>query len=224
MTREQIQKSILLYLYFLVFLTLAIIVAVTDSLPFRLAFVTPENLFLCLMEAELFFVLVIWPLFIPSLLQAPEPEPSRADAGRAHVPVLQVGALFLFALPLALVCEGVSNSGISTFFRSNLQVVALGVFVAALFNLAHHLGLRIAPWYFACLFLVSAAVPYAAFLLLEHGAGGASFARFLCPFWAVLDPPAAVAQAAVFGALALARIAVLPFLAQGRMDGSPAAG
>ncbi|MHC4606590.1 MAG: hypothetical protein ACYTAF_06600 [Planctomycetota bacterium] len=222
MNREQVRKSALLYLYWMGSLGAVLVVVAADLLPFRLAFVSPENLFVCLIEAEIFFVLAVWPLFIPSILRLQENGPKE----RTHAPILflHILLMLLFALPLALICTSVSDAGAGLFFRGHLLVAVLAFFVAALFDLAHTLRLRIAVWYYMVFFLASAALPFLYFVIREHGASGPEFLSFFSPFWAALLPAPALVQSAIFGGLAVALVLVVPFVRRGELDSPSTAG
>jgi hypothetical protein len=222
MAREQIQKTVLLYLYWLGFLGAVLVVLLADILPFRPAFVSPENLFLCLIEAELFFVLVIWPPFVTTLLRPEEPGVSRMRCSLGLL--LQACLLLLLALPLALVCGGISHADAGLFLRGHLLVAVLAVFVAALFPLAHRLRRRIQVWYYLGFFLLSAALPFLYFVIRERRQTGPEFLAFFSPFWAALRPDASLVLSAIFAAAAAVLIAVIARTGRERLNTSPAAG
>ncbi len=227
MVRVELQKAVLLYLTWLGIMAAALILVLADVLPFRLSFVRPENLFLCLTECQVFFVVVVWPLFIPSITRT-DADPD-ARSGQVHLLLLQICVLLIFALPLALICSNVSNVGALTFLKSQALVAALAGFVASVYAFALDRRWRLAPWYFLSAFVIAAALPYLAFLISELGAGAGpdlSFLSAVSPFWGAmhLDGSVALIQAAIYGGLTLVLLAAASFRRRDDAFPAPAAG
>jgi len=179
----------------LAFLCGAIVVALADVLPWRLTFVRPDNLLACFTEVQLFFAFFAWPLFIPSL----------AARGEARPLLREAGTLVLLGLPPALACANVSNAGAAGFLRAQALVAAAAALVAAIHALGLRRGWRVGPWYVLGAFLVSAGLPYLAFLLYEFGGeGDLPWIAALSPFWAGsrVDGAGSLLHAAAWAALA----------------------
>jgi hypothetical protein len=191
--------AILLPLTALGFLCGAITAALTDVLPYRFTFVRPDNLFLCFTEAQIFFALFVWPLFIPSI----------APGGETRPLVVHAGGIALLGFPLGLVCTNVSEAGAMTLLRGQFLAAAVTALVAGIYALGLRRGRRVGPWYVLGAFVVSAGLPYLAFLLYEFGPAdreGFPWMVSLSPFWAGsrVGGNGALAQAAVWAALAAA--------------------
>ncbi|MBV8879505.1 MAG: hypothetical protein JO332_06065, partial [Planctomycetaceae bacterium] len=88
-----LQRSTGLYLAWIGGLCGAVILLLGNVFPVPLPFATPAAFFVSLVELELFFVLLVWPLFVPSL---------RKDGIRGLAFAASVAVLLLFALPLLL--------------------------------------------------------------------------------------------------------------------------
>lgn len=194
MVRANLQRTILVYLSFLAFVGVSLVVVLADVLPFLSAYVGPESLFSFLVHSELFFVLVLWPLFIPKIL-AEETDP------KANILLLQVVVLFVFVLPLAFLCQSISNLDLWTFFKGQLQVAVLASFVASLFTFGAAKQWKIASSYYLGFFLLAAGLPFVYYLVYEFTGKSPTFLAAVSPFWAAsrLDATVVV-QCAVFGA------------------------
>src|SRR5262249_30372937 len=157
----------LLYLTWLGVISSMLILSLADVLPFKVSFVRPDNLFVCMTECQVFFVLLVWPLFIPSITrEEPDPDP---QAGAVHLLLLQISVLLVFALPLALICSNVANVSALTFLRGQALVAALAAFVSVLYAVTMERKWRVGPWYFLGMFLASAGLPFAAYLARDFG-------------------------------------------------------
>lgn len=206
MVRANLQRTILVYLSWLAFVSVGLVAVLADVLPFVPAYVRPDNLFHFLVEAELFFVLVLWPLFIPKILA------EETDA-KANILLLQVVVLFVFVLPLAFLCQSISNLDLWTFFKGQLQVAVLASFIAALFTFAAAKKWKIGPAYYLGFFVLSAGLPFLYYLLYEYANASPGFLAAFSPFWAAsrLDATVVV-QCAVFGAVTVALLLGPAFL------------
>lgn len=194
MTEIQIRKAVLLYLYWLAVVAGAVVFFLSGLVPFVSGRVDPVWLVTALAEAEIFFVFVLWPFFIPALFRS-------GGEVRTSMIFLQAGMLFLFALPLVLVCEGVSRSGLELVFSQQILVVASAVFVGTLFQFSWRMKLRITPFYHAAVVLLGAGVPFAAFLISEYGRPVSSMLACASPFWAVLRSEPALILSALLALL-----------------------
>lgn len=190
------QKTIALYLAWLGGLALALIAGLADALPFRLSFLGPGSLWLAFLELRLFFVLLVWPLFARAL---------AADALRValHLPVL-----LLLSFPLLLVCANVSSTPPGWVWRGELLLLGWGAFAATLFVFARGRRVEAGPSYVLAVLVLSAALPWLAFLEREAGGGrDLSFLAYASPFWAAArvegGPALAQGVAALLAALAL---------------------
>jgi hypothetical protein len=194
MVRANLQRTILVYLSWLAFISVGLVTVLADVLPFVPSYVRPENLFFFLVHSELFFVLVLWPLFIPKIL-------SEEPDAKANILLLQVVVLFVFVLPLAFLCQSISNLDLWTFFKGQLQVAVLASFVAALFSFAHAKRWAISPAYYLGFFVLSAGLPFVSYLLFDFHGSAAGFLAWVSPFWAAsrLDT-SVIVQCCVFGA------------------------
>jgi len=196
MTLPPLHQSTALYLSWIGVLCGGFVLLLADVLPFPLPFATPANFFLAVVELELFFVLLIWPLFVPSLLRGGCAAPAL---------MLYVGILLLFSLPLAMIGANVSSVEASGLVRSQVHVAALaalGAGVAARFPAAM-------PGYLLGVFWISAAHPFWFFLQHQLGAKSPSISVYLSPFWgAVAGSGPAWVQIGVFGAAGLVLLAL----------------
>jgi len=183
-----LHKSAALYLAWIGGLCGAIVLMLADLLPFRLAFASPDNFFACIVELEIFFALLVWPLFVPALLR---------ECCAGPMLLAYIGVLLVFALPLLLIAANVANVDAGSVARSQVLVAALaalGAGVAARFRAA-------LPWYLLGVFWLSAAHPFWAFLQHQMGGKAPSVSVYLSPFWGAVAGPSAPAwvQAALYG-------------------------
>jgi hypothetical protein len=198
-----LRRSVPLLLSWIGLLVASLLVPVSEALPFRLGFVRPDNLFVAFTEAQVGFVVLLWPLFLGN--EAPA------------AAFVRLGALVVLASPLLLVAANVSDAGAGTLIRTQLLVAALGGFAVAL---GATLGSGAAPGYYLGAFVLSALVPFAAFLSHEFGGPDLSGLSLVSPFWAAARP--SFGPAALFGGLAVALLAARRLLSRGMDAGSPA--
>src|SRR5260221_2769527 len=116
MTLPPLHRSSGLYLSWIGGLCGAVIVLLGNILPYPLPFATPGAFFISLVEVEVFFALLVWPLFVPSL---------QKDGIRGLALLGSVAILILFALPLLLICANVSGAGAIDLVRSQAMVLRL---------------------------------------------------------------------------------------------------
>lgn len=205
MTLPPLHTSAGLYIAWIGGLCGAIVLMLADVLPFRPAFATAENFFSCMVVLEIFFILLLWPLFVPSIVR----EGVRPPALLAYV-----GLLLLFALPLLMIAANVAGVGAAGLVRSQLLVAALAV-----------LGAGVAarrpsalPWYLLAVFWISAAHPFWAFLGDQLGAKAPAVSVYLSPFWGAVAERSAPAwvQSGLYGVAGLVLLMLKP-----RKDAAP---
>jgi len=170
MTLPPLHKSAGLYIAWIGGLCGAIVLMLADVLPFRPAFATPESFFSCMVVLEIFFILLVWPLFVPSILREGVPPPAL---------LAYVALLVLFALPLLMIAANVASVGAGGLVRSQLLVAALAALGA---GVAARLPSAL-PWYLLAVFFISAALPFWAFLGDQLGAKAPAVSVYLSPFW-----------------------------------------
>ncbi|HEU4335231.1 MAG TPA: hypothetical protein VFT32_12110 [Candidatus Eisenbacteria bacterium] len=219
MTRFNVPGVLSLYLAWMGLTCAALLAGIGGMLPFGIGSLGPDAAFLGLIEAELFFVTVVWPFFMPKLIlpQAAAATKIVGPGGEPHLLILQVGVMLGVAMPLALVSRNLSQIGTGEFFKAQLLVGAIACFVTALLDRPE--ARRVRTWYFLGFFALSALAPFVAFLAGEMGAGGgAGFLAAVSPFWAAAQfrSEAALswapgAQAAIFGVAALVLLSMGAF-------------
>jgi hypothetical protein len=192
MTLPPIHQSAALYLSWIGGLCGGYFVLLGGLLPFPLPFATPANFFASIVELEIFFVLLVWPLFVPSLLRAGCAPPAL---------LLYVAVLLLFSLPLAMIGANVSSVEAAGLVRSRALVAALAALGA---GVAARLPSAL-PWYLLGVFWLSAAHPFWFFLQHQLGARAPAISVYLSPFWGAAADETAPAwvQAGFFGAAGL---------------------
>lgn len=177
-------RSLPLHLAWIGLLCGTLLILLGDVLPFRMPFVRPDTLFLCLLEVEIAFLLFVWPLFIPTL------------GGRVY----GEGALLLAAsLPPSLVAANVSNVPAGAFIASLALVGALGAFPASILDLGERRRLRVAPWLLLAAFAASTLLPFVRFVAGSEW----SWLSMISPFWSAGERDF-WAPAAIYGGLAAA--------------------
>ena len=197
MTLPPLHQSTALYLSWIGGLCGGFVLLLADVLPFPLPFATPANFFGAIVELEIFFVLLIWPLFVPSLLKT---------GGTAPMLLLYVGILLLFSLPLAMIGANVSSVEASALVRSRAHVAALAALAA---GVAARLPSAL-PWYLLGVFWVSAAQPFWFFLQHQLGAKAPGISVYLSPFWgaAAAESGPAWVQTGLYGAAGVVLLAL----------------
>lgn len=201
MDRAPLQRTVVLYLAWLAAIGGALIVMLGDLLPIPLTFVRPETLFTCFLECQVFFVVMVWPLFLPPLI--------REGAAATNL-MAQIAVLLVFSLPLALLTADISDASPRTFIAGQLLIAVLAGFVAGLYTLAGSRGWRVGPWYTLGAFVVSAGLPFLGFLShevarSESGPGpDLTFLAAVSPFWGAAHAAegTALVQSILYGVLA----------------------
>lgn len=192
MTLPPIHRSTALYLSWIGALCGTFVLLLSEILPVPLPFATPAGFFTAVVEVEVFFVLLVWPLFVPSLL--------RGD-GAAPALLLYIAMLLLFSLPLAMIGANVSSVEASGLLRSRAQVAALAALSA---GIAARLPSAL-PWYLLGVFWISAAHPFWFYLQHQLGAKAPGISVYLSPFWgaAVAESGPAWVQTGLYGTVGL---------------------
>ena len=192
MTLPPLHRSSGLYLSWIGGLCGAVVLLLGDVFPFPLTFATPAAFFLCLVQVEVFLVLLVWPLFVPSL---------QKDGIQGPLLAASIAVLLLFALPLLLIGANVSGVGAAGLLRSQALVAGLALLgggVASKRNGA-------LTWYLLAVFLLSTLPPLG--LFLSDQLGGKAFSSgssYVSPFWAAAsDGPAAWVLGALSGGVGL---------------------
>jgi hypothetical protein len=198
-----LRKAVPLLLVWIALLCGAILLPAAENLPFRLGFVRPDSLFTAFVEAQVGFVVLLWPLFLGS------------DSMREAL--ARLAALLALAFPLLLVAANLSDAGAGTVLRAQLLVAALAVLAAAL---EAFLGKKARPGYYLVAFLLSALAPFSAFLSREFGGPDLSGLAWVSPFWAAAHPT--FGPSALFGGLALALLAATRLFRREMDAASPA--
>jgi hypothetical protein len=221
--RIDVPRAAVLYLLWIGFISGALLVGMADLLPVSLGSIDPSRVFTLLIEAELFFVLVIWPFFVPRLLKRDltvDTAKLASVGGESPMLVLQVAVLFVVALPVALLSSTISSVSPGAFLRGHLLVAVMASFVAALLNATKGRNAGAVSGYFLGLFLLAAGGPFVHFLATEHfQAGSLRFLASMSPFWAAvhLEPGTSHAslplvQSAVVAVATVVLLAAAPFL------------
>jgi len=192
-----LHQSTALYLSWIGGLCAGIVVLLGDLLPFPLPFATPANFFAAVVEMEVFFVLLVWPFFVPSLLRA---------GCAAPMLLAYVAMLLLFSLPLAMIGANVSSVEASALVRTQVLVTALAVLGA---GIAARLPSAL-PWYVLGVFWLSAAHPFWFFLQHQMGAPAPAISVYISPFWgaAAAESAPAWVQAGLAGVSGLVLLAL----------------
>ncbi|HVR82878.1 MAG TPA: hypothetical protein VMU54_01120 [Planctomycetota bacterium] len=187
MTLPPVHRSAGLFLFWIGGLCGTVVFLLGNVLPYPLPFATPAAFFLSLVEVEIFFALLIWPLYVPSL---------QKDGIRGLALLASMAILLLFALPLLLMGANVSGVGAAGLLRSQALVGGLGALGAAIAS-----RLRSAlPWYLLAVFVLSTLPPLSHFLEHQMQAKAPLSTAYLSPFWGVASGGAAAwVQSAVAG-------------------------
>lgn len=195
---DRVQRDLPLHVLWLVFLIGAAVLLVSEkpSLPF----LNEPTLFVALIEIQLAFVLLIWPLWLArSLKEAPD---SRRALIQASV---QLGIMFSLAFPVNLIGQAISNTPAPDFFRACGIFFATQVLVGTLYVLGARLRLNLFPYYFLGVFVSQAVLPFMGYLLLEFSnTESLDVLKLFSPFWMIASSGgAAVLQSVVLVAAAV---------------------
>jgi hypothetical protein len=199
----KIQRDLPVFTVWLILLISASVLLIADKFPWRLSLLNDTNLFLIVIELELGFILVLFPLFISRALK---------DCATARESLMQGVSeslgLWLIALPVNLVAQAVSHIEPARFILGLALLLSSSLLVAALAALK----LNTLPYYFMGLFATQAFAPFAGYVVLEFtGAENVSVMKILCPFWAAAAPD----SASVVNAILLAAVSIALGLSSG---------
>ena len=170
MSLPPLHRASTLYLSWIGALCATVVVLLGNVFPFPLPFATPDAFFLSLVEVELFFALLAWPLFVPSL---------EKDGIRGPALLASVAVLILFALPLLLIGANVSGIDTTGFVRSQAHVCGLAALGA---GFASRLKAAM-PWYLLAVFVLSTLPPLSCYLESQMQARAPLSTAYLSPFW-----------------------------------------
>ena len=219
MSRVSLHETIVLYLSWLAFITGAMLIALAGDFPFVSLLITPGDSFQYLLYAQLFFVLVMWPKFIPKILaedaKHPKLQEGSLQAGSVSLLLIQVVVLSVFMLPVAMICLNISTLDFWTFFKGQLLVIVMASFVASLFAVGVERKWKMRTWYYFFFFVVSAGFPFLAYFSWDMYGTSLGFLESLSPFWAastieVGSTP--LIQSAIYGAATVGLILGPAFL------------
>jgi hypothetical protein len=177
-------RGVPLYLAWLGALTVLLLASLSEALPWRLTFLTPDRLHGAVVQLQLFLALAVAPFLA---------------AGAVHAPVLAA-----LGLPFAAAAAAVSATPWGTVLLAQLLLVPPA-------GLALRLHGRRPRAYAAGLLVLAAVLPFAAFVAAEFAAVSLSLLRIASPFWALSEPVSAAAVvhaglcAGALGALELFR-------------------
>jgi len=159
-----------------------------------------ENAYVVLVIGQTLFLVALWPLF-------ERRAPMQRTAVTAGLSVLRLAGLLILSAPFILLTLRVSDVAATTVARSQAFLLLLGVSVGAAIRLP-----AANFWYYPAAFLLSAAVPFTAYVLLEMGNISAKWASVVSPFWAagmLAAEASTVLPLLVYGGLAVVLLAVL---------------
>ena len=131
-----------------------------------------ENAYVALAVGQTFFLVFILPLFEKRWRH------SRSAGDLGSLAVRIVGLLVLSS-PLVLLTLRTCETGWAAALRSQALLLLMGLTVGLAVRMP-----RAVSWYYPGAFLLSAAVPLAAYLLREEGGVPTGWARVVSPFWA----------------------------------------
>lgn len=172
------QHGIILYLLWLLFISFVAIISLAELSPVKFRIFDQQNIFIFIIEAELFFILVILPFFLPSLMNGFK---------ESWINILATTlVLFLFSLPVMLLCQNISVVDGWNFCKAAAVVLSCTLLVSSIFVAAHVFKIQIAPYYFFAIFLIQAMGTFLWYLSLEYGLN-LDFLTTLSPFRGILE-------------------------------------
>ena len=200
---EKIRQAMVTYLVWMAFLSLGLILAMTRSIPLRLAILEPANLNILLVQTEVFFLLLVWPLFIPGMVGHLEGRRERSLNLLCHSLIL-----LLLSFPLALMTHLVARTDFQVLLAGRALAVAAALFVTGIFGLAAVRPERVIRWYLLGALVLTGALPYTSFIMNEAaGPPSISVLTWFSPMWSASQlniaatPP--LATSAIFGGVGL---------------------
>lgn len=161
-------------LTWMLFLSAALLVLLSEAVPLEMPALRPEGALTLFVQAEAFFLLLLWPLFL-----------ARPDASASVM--WQLAVVLVLSLPLSFVAAGVAGAGPAAWVESRILVASVALVPAGFF---------LSPWaakgaaaYFAAVLALSLGLPYAGFLgapdsLAAAGSAFRAASLVLEPGWA----------------------------------------
>lgn len=132
-----------------------------------LAWFTPSMLPTVLAEAELAFLLFLWPILLRSSLdEAPQAGGLARDLGIAGGQILTLAAI---ATPFVVLCGRMGGTGFRAGLASQAIPAAIAAGVATLIATSRRSGLDTSRPYYLAVVTLSAGMPLAGFVLEEVG-------------------------------------------------------
>ena len=167
---------------------LILVLACVASGVLPLPWFTPSVLPTVLVEAELAFLLFLWPLLLPRALAEANPEGGVLRDVRTLS--VQIAALAALALPLIALCARTAESGVGPCLASQALPAGIAAGVGLIAVSARRSGRDPSRPYYLLLVTCSAGLPLAGFVLREVGglehlslAAGAPFHAAIADGW-----------------------------------------
>lgn len=193
------------YLTWMACLTLGLILAMTGGIPLKLALLEASNLNILLVQVEIFFLLLVWPLFIPAMAGHLERRRDRCAHLLGHALVL-----LLLSFPLALVTHFVARTDAPTLLAGRVLAAAAALFVVGVFGLGPAGNERLSRGYFLTALVTTGLLPYASFVMTR--ATDTGVLTWFSPLWSAaqlnVEPATPLTTAAIFGGVGAAMLAV----------------
>jgi|GEM_PF-2603591 len=159
----------------------------SEVVQMNLSFIKPENMYICLVEAELFFILIIWPFFITPTLDENYPVPkNKFMHGKVSILLLQILLFFILVLPYSLICQNISNVDWVILLKGYVNLLAIALLVTAIFWSAFTRKLYIEPWYYFAVIFLSIGLPFLYYIDLEFYDENLLALSVFSPFWGAL--------------------------------------
>lgn len=204
MKPHELRRAMVAYLTWMATLTLGLILAMTRALPLKLALLEAPNLNILLVQTEIFFLLLVWPLFIPAMAGHLTRRRDRCAQLLGHAAVLM-----LLSFPLALVTHFVARTDLSTMGAGRLLAAAAALFVVGVFGLGPAGNERLSRGYFLSALVLTGLLPYASFVMTR--ATDTGVLTWFSPLWSATQLNAAPAMplttSAIFGGVGAAMVA-----------------
>jgi len=151
-------------------LTVAACVSDVFSSPDYRSLLSISQTYRCLMAAEVFFVVFLWP---------------AAGAGRGALSVPVLAALVVISAPLVAVAAYVSNTPAYTIALTHLLLLAIATASVSGAALAERTPSRPWRWYYLAAVFTAGAIPLAHFLMLNLTGVQLPWLGCISPFWAM---------------------------------------
>ena len=200
MKPDELRRAMVTYLTWMTTLTLGLILAMTGAIPLKLALLEATNLNILLVQTEIFFLLLVWPLFIPAMAGHLARRRDRCMHLLGHGL-----ALLLLSFPLALVTHFVARTDVATLAAGRLLAAAGALFVVGVFGLGPAGNERLSRGYFLTALVLTGLLPFANFVMTR--ATGTGVLTWFSPLWSATQlnvaPAMPLTTAAIFGGLGI---------------------